>query len=92
MEIKLEEHTCASEGCGVPFWISEAYGERRRSDKKTFYCPNGHSLVYSGETDKAKAIRLANEKAILERNKNNEIDRLQRELKKKCRKPRAKKS
>lgn len=95
MEIKLEEHTCAAEDCGITFWFTEAYGERRRSDKRSFHCPNGHGMSYNGETDKVKAIRLKNEKDALEREmnhavnrKNAEIEELQKQLKRKCRKPR----
>lgn len=90
-EVKIEEHTCASEGCGVSFWVSEAFGGRRRDDHKTFYCPNGHTLVYKGETDSQKLARVRNEKDH-EINRLNEVVRIkEREIKRCKRKPRTKK-
>ncbi len=32
--------------CGVIFAMTNDYDDRRRSDGKTFYCPNGHPRVY----------------------------------------------
>lgn len=84
VEVEIEEHTCATERCGVTFWFSEAYGDRRRQDHQGFHCPNGHSLVYKGETDAQKLSRITREK-------NEEIARLQSELRKKSRKQNKKK-
>lgn len=91
MEIKIEEHACAREGCGVAFWITENFGDRRRADHRSFHCPNGHSQSYKGETDAQKLVREHSEKARIVGEKNAEIARLEEQLRKKCRKPRAKK-
>lgn len=91
MEIKTEQHTCAKHRCGVSFWVTEDFGVRRRTDHLEFYCPNGHVLVYSGETDAQKLVRERQERASIVGEKNREIDDLQKQLRKKCRKPRAKK-
>lgn len=56
---------CAN--CGVIFGMPVEIEERRRDDHRTFYCPNGHSLHFSGPTKaekdaaaaKARADRLA---------------------------------
>ncbi|URL59586.1 hypothetical protein IM816_05680 [Luteibacter flocculans] len=48
---------CAS--CSVSFCMSAAYIAARRSDRKSFYCPNGHSQWFPGETDKDRAQKLA---------------------------------
>jgi predicted RNA-binding Zn-ribbon protein involved in translation (DUF1610 family) len=53
--------------CGVIFGVDQTYDQRRRNDKQTFHCPNGHSMSYSGPTKaekdakeaKARADRLA---------------------------------
>lgn len=45
--------------CGVPFALTEEYVQRRRGDRESFYCPNGHSQWFAGESDKDKAQRLA---------------------------------
>lgn len=62
MEIDVREHTCATKGCGVTFWTTDKYDDRRREQHNDFYCPNGHPMSYPGETDaqkltKAKADR-----------------------------------
>jgi len=50
---------CAS--CSMTFAFPQDFEQRRRADKATFYCPAGHSNVYGGESDKARADRLARE-------------------------------
>ena len=47
--------------CGASFCLADDFIKRRRSDRKTFFCPNGHSQWYPGETDSTKAQRLAGE-------------------------------
>jgi len=37
--------------CGVLFAIPQELYERRREDHRSFYCPNGHSQHYAGETE-----------------------------------------
>ena len=49
---------CPTNSCGIMFAIDDAYDDRRRRDLRSFYCPNGHSLSYSGESDTAKIKRL----------------------------------
>lgn len=44
----LVTETCAQ--CGMVFGIPQEFETLRRADKKDFYCPSGHSLVYRGET------------------------------------------
>jgi len=64
--------------CGVPFCITTELQERRLRDHKTFYCPNGHGQVYTGET---KAQKLARKVARLESEmdqKNARIERIER--------------
>lgn len=87
MEVAIIQETCCHEGCGIIFWITREQYDRLQSNMHRFFCPNGHGQRYTGESDKVKAIRLQNEKNALEREKNAEIQRLQRDLKKKCRKP-----
>lgn len=40
--------------CGTLFAMSEDLWDRRYRDRKSFYCPNGHSMVFSGKTDADK--------------------------------------
>lgn len=51
---------CAS--CHMMFAITRDFEDRRRSDRASFYCPEGHSQWFEGLTDAEKAKR-ANEKA-----------------------------
>ncbi len=88
MDIKLVQETCCHQECGVPFWIDVELQSRLVSTKRNFYCPNGHSLCYQGESEKQKAIRLRNEKEQLLREKNQEIALLEEALKKCAKKKR----
>ncbi len=77
------------------FWLALEYQQRLVSTKRSFYCPNGHSMSYQGESDKVKIIRLKNEKEhaeMLVRQKDALIESLQKKCVKKKRKPRTKKN
>lgn len=50
---------CSHEGCGVTFGITKSFMNARIHDRKTFYCPNGHSRWYPGESDDEKIQKLA---------------------------------
>jgi predicted RNA-binding Zn-ribbon protein involved in translation (DUF1610 family) len=43
--------------CGVIFGISEDFEAKRRSDGRSFHCPNSHSMSY-GESDADRLRRL----------------------------------
>jgi hypothetical protein len=49
--------------CSVVFGIPETMEERRREDHRTFYCPNGHSLSFSGPTQAEREAKAARERA-----------------------------
>lgn len=92
VNLEIVKEVCCSEGCGIAFWIEKDYRDRLVSTKRSFYCPNGHSMSYQGESDAAKVIRLRNEKAQMEREHAAEIARIKRECASKARKPRKKKT
>lgn len=62
--IELFVSDCAS--CGTVFGMAAELEARRREDRGTFYCPNGHQMVFNGKTKlereadaaKAEAARL----------------------------------
>lgn len=66
-EIILSERyvteTCCN--CGVSFAMTKGFHDvaLREKKNKTFYCPAGHPQHYTGESDAAKAERLARELA-----------------------------
>jgi hypothetical protein len=47
---------CAT--CCMAFGVPERFVKDRRADHKSFFCPAGHSNVYSAESDEEKARRL----------------------------------
>lgn len=58
---QLEVETCIS--CGVAFGVPPDWKSQRRQDKRTFYCPNGHPMVY---TKNPKDTEIATLKAKLD--------------------------
>lgn len=76
MNIDIVQETCCADGCGVPFWIHKELQERLVSTKRSFFCPNGHSMSYQGESDSWKIKRLQGEKERLLIEKNAEITKL----------------
>lgn len=52
-EVELVQYTCAESGCGISFWVTKGYSNRRKEDHTTFYCPNGHE-IYHPKPKKAK--------------------------------------
>lgn len=49
---RLVTETCYS--CGVLFAMAEDFYQHRLADRKSFYCPAGHSQAYVGKTDAQK--------------------------------------
>lgn len=49
--------TCPKSTCGVTFGVTRRYEEQRRDDHKSFHCPNGHTLSYSGPSPAEKRAR-----------------------------------
>lgn len=47
--ITLNSLSCAS--CGVVFAVTDDWERERRRDHRSFWCPNGHSLSWSGKSD-----------------------------------------
>jgi hypothetical protein len=68
---KLTTEACAS--CGVLFAMPAAFVDKRRETGHTFYCPNGHSLVFASQVKKLEA-ELDAERTRVERLRQ-EVDR-----------------
>jgi len=49
----MEELDCPT--CGVVFSVNGSYKTRRIKDHKNFYCPNGHTLSYSKQTERSSS-------------------------------------
>lgn len=52
--------TCCN--CGVHYAVTREFEKARREDKQTFYCPNGHPMVYSKSEADTLREKLAEEK------------------------------
>lgn len=54
--IAYEDQDCIT--CFVKFGVPHGFTARRREDKKSFYCPNGHSMSYTeSEADRLRLER-----------------------------------
>ena len=51
-ELKFETETCVT--CGVIFGVGGDFRRWRLKDHNSYYCPNGHSQCYTGETPEQK--------------------------------------
>ncbi len=61
LEIVMEE--CIE--CGVKFGMTSTHHTWVRENKKTFYCPNGHSMSYSkGEADRLRDIIAEKDRSL----------------------------
>jgi hypothetical protein len=51
----------------VTFWLTQVHNQLLRENGKAFYCPNGHTLVYSDSTQARleKAVTRANSIKLL---------------------------
>lgn len=64
--------TCAK--CGVGFAVPTHYEKQRRSDHLGFWCPNGHSNVFSGKSEEEKLRdQLSQKQAQINRERENLI-------------------
>lgn len=48
--------------CGIPFMMPKDYQNDLLKTKRNFYCPNGHSQHYIGETEAEKLKRQLQQK------------------------------
>lgn len=58
----IEEQNCIE--CFIRFGVPKGFTAKRREDKRTFYCPNGHNMAYVKSTSDALRERLAEQERI----------------------------
>jgi hypothetical protein len=51
-ELKFKIEECIN--CGIKFCIPLEFQKKLLESHKSFYCPNGHSMIYSGKTEAEK--------------------------------------
>ena len=66
--------------CGIIFWVSTRLNENWKENKRSFYCPNGHSQEYIKSTADILRGQLQTTKIELN-NKDGEIRLLERKIK-----------
>lgn len=57
----LTQLTCAA--CGVLFGLEAGHEQQLRKSHEMFYCPNGHSQWFAGETEVERRARVAEARA-----------------------------
>ena len=77
--VVLKIHTCIS--CGITFAMPVEYDRRLNQTHESFYCPNGHSQNYVGQSDKEKLEQERRRHEQDLREKNTEIEKLKKNSK-----------
>lgn len=54
-EVTLVAETCIN--CGTAFAMEESLMRGLRKNHNSFYCPNGHCMIYNGENEEARLKR-----------------------------------
>lgn len=62
MSEELNNINCPT--CGIAFGIAKAMEKIWKESHKSFFCPNGHSMSWPGETPSDKEARLNKEKIV----------------------------
>jgi hypothetical protein len=55
--VEFKPVTCSIPGCGLIFAFTVEFIQARKNDHKNWYCPNGHVLHWSGESDLERTQR-----------------------------------
>ena len=50
--VEFVTHHCGE--CGVVFAFTRDFYDRRKNDRKTWYCPNGHGRAFTGKSEADK--------------------------------------
>jgi hypothetical protein len=57
VQIEFEMKTEKCINCGVPFGLPDYFRNELLRSHHTFYCPNGHGQIYSGENKEEQLAR-----------------------------------
>ncbi len=57
INVNIELKTLACAHCGLQFAVTSDFMRCRREDHESFYCPTGHSNIYTGENKAEKLER-----------------------------------
>lgn len=84
--------------CGIHFGVPSDWKNQRLKDRNTFYCPNGHNMHYTGESEadrlrrelaeKQKQLEAKEQQVIAEENRTNAARQQRDEARKSHRKMR----
>ena len=62
--LRLEIISCCV--CGIMFGLAEEFNSSLRETKKVWYCPNGHSQAYLGQTMEVQLAKFGQKNFILQ--------------------------
>ena len=55
VDLEFDRVDCCS--CGIAFYVGSKWIGQKKNDHSNFYCPNGHSNYYPGESNEEKVTR-----------------------------------
>lgn len=59
IQLSFEVHQCGT--CGVIWALEDTFMDARRDDHQGWQCPNGHSFVFKGESERERLRRQLDE-------------------------------
>jgi len=65
--------------CGCTIALADEYYHRRVSDHKSYYCPNGHTQHFVGESEAEKNARLLREEQARHQRTLSRVNEVERE-------------
>lgn len=77
-QVRLRHIHCCRSDCNVLFGLNADYDEAKRRDHSSFYCPNGHSQHFPGES-KEERLRRELHNTTLEKERAERNARVERE-------------
>ena len=76
--VEMLSEVCIS--CGTPFSIPANLQQQLRKNHNSFYCPNGHSQAYMGESNEEKLRRQLTDAMAREQRLSDELAAKNRKL------------
>lgn len=79
LSLAFRSTTCCVEGCRIVFAMERDYYDARRQDHASFYCPNGHSQHFTGESEAEKLTRQLDSAERMKASLSTRVDELREE-------------
>lgn len=69
----VEESSTTCAACGIVFSFPKEFMQKLRENHKTFYCPNGHTLIFPAKTEAETLKERLNEIVTNANKRENEL-------------------